>query len=254
LAEDNPVNQRVALHQLARLGYAADAVGNGREAVAAVAQVPYDLVLMDCQMPDMDGYQATSAIRGRENGGPRIPIIALTASALDGEMEKCLSAGMDAYLSKPVKMDELRTLLAQWLPDRPPCAPADVSSHRLLDPAVMDRLRETLGPEADDVIDTTVSMFFAHADQHLHAAHDAAARGDARRLGQLAHGIKGSALQLGAERMVQIAARLEQAAHNEALDEAPALVTRLTETFTETRKALRRLGLGLDLTSMQPRG
>jgi CheY-like chemotaxis protein len=115
VAEDNPVNQRVAVRMLERLGLGADVASDGHEAVQSYARQPYAAILMDCQMPELDGFEATAQIRAREGTGRRTPIVAMTASAMRGDRERCLEAGMDDYISKPITIESLSAVLERWL-------------------------------------------------------------------------------------------------------------------------------------------
>ena len=119
VAEDTRINQQVAIAILEKLGYQADAVANGREAVEALRRIPYDLVLMDCQMPEMNGYEAAACIRDPQSGvsNPKVPIVALTAHAMKGDREQCIAAGMDDYVVKPVHHTTLHATLRKWLPE-----------------------------------------------------------------------------------------------------------------------------------------
>jgi CheY-like chemotaxis protein len=115
VVEDQAVNRAVVVRLLEKLGCSVDSAENGREALAAVAKQEYDLVLMDCQMPEMDGFEATAQIRRKEDSGRRVPIVALTAAALAGDRERCLAAGMDDYLTKPVRREQLESLVRRML-------------------------------------------------------------------------------------------------------------------------------------------
>lgn len=115
IAEDNLINQKVIERMVQKLGYAVDLVANGREVIDALSRLSYGLIFMDCQMPEIDGFEACREIRKREVGGSRVPIVAITANAMKGDRERCLAAGMDDYVSKPFKQDDLRAVIDRWI-------------------------------------------------------------------------------------------------------------------------------------------
>jgi CheY-like chemotaxis protein len=129
LVEDNPINQRVALKLLQKLGLKADVASSGRKALDALDKQQYDLILMDCQMPEMDGYAATGEIRKREGDSRHTPICAITANALAGDRDKCLAAGMDDYVSKPISLPDLQAALERLLKEQAASQPESVASH-----------------------------------------------------------------------------------------------------------------------------
>jgi two-component system sensor histidine kinase/response regulator len=210
VAEDNAVNQRVAIGMLERLGCRADVVASGEEAVEAVSRTPYDLVLMDCQMPGMDGYQAASEIRRRESPGRRVPIIALTADAMGGDRERCLGAGMDDYVSKPVERRRLEEALRRWLPatpsdDIPPDAAAEPASNG---PIRLEQLRAIVGNDHSG-LRRYLELYVSTGETLLRQISVALSAGEAEDVRRLAHTIKGASGNVGADEVAALAARLE---------------------------------------------
>ncbi|HEX6160177.1 MAG TPA: response regulator [Thermoanaerobaculia bacterium] len=234
VAEDNPVNQKLAVRQLQKLGFHADTVGNGIEAVEAVQRVPYDLVLMDCQMPDMDGFDATREIRRVEKG--HTPIIALTANALEGDRERCLAAGMDDYLCKPVIEAELQAVLARWVDE----GGSSRSSEPVLDPQVLQNLRE-LGGGTDEVIQEIALLYTRDAPGRLAAIRDAIVRQDAEALASAAHAFKSSSGNIGATRMSELTATLEALGNAGSLAGADGLARELADEYARVERALQQI-------------
>lgn len=210
LAEDNPVNQQVATAMLLKRGHAVDVVGNGREAVEAVARHDYDVVLMDIQMPEMDGLQATRAIRAMPKAKD-LPIIALTAHALSGERERSLAQGMTGYLSKPFKGHDLFAVIE----GRPDHAPPIRTSERPAATAPVDlegfrnMLREA---GADGAVDSIVHTFIQQAPQRLATLAAAVAGGEGGDIMRTAHTFRGAAATIGARELAGLLERIEAAA------------------------------------------
>jgi two-component system sensor histidine kinase/response regulator len=215
VVEDYPVNQKVAVGMLAKLGYRADVAANGLEALEAVARFDYGAVLMDCQMPEMDGYTATTEIRAREGDRTHIPIIAMTAAAGEGEREKCLSAGMDDYVSKPVSLDDLDCALRRWL------SPGEEAT---FDPETVAALRSLGAEDEPDAFVELTTLFVPSGAGLLETLGGALARGDDEAVGQVAHTLKGGAANLGALRLADACGALEDACGTPEAAPAAALV------------------------------
>jgi PAS domain S-box-containing protein len=245
LAEDNPTNQQVALGILGHLGFKADTAANGREALQALRSIPYDIVFMDIQMPEMDGFEATRAIRSGKDGvlNPKVPIIAMTAHAMKGDRESCFAAGMDDYVSKPIVPRLLAEVLEKWLDKvlQPPSRDAAPKEIRLapVDPAVFDRpaLLDRLMNDAGLVKEIIVS-FLEDMPRQLQTLRGHIERRDAAAAGMQAHTMKGAAANMSSPALSTVAGRMEKAGRAGSLEEIADLLPELEGEFERLKAAM----------------
>lgn len=250
VAEDNVVNQKLAVRMLERLGYQPDVVSNGQEAVTAFERGSYAAIVMDCQMPTMDGYEATRQIRAQEQrpDHPRtrahIPIIALTANAMPGDRERCKAAGMDDYLTKPVKTDNLGLILQRWAPlPSPTDAPAPEPRREMTktDAHVFDAgaMLANIGGDAE-LFEQLIRLFLDRHGLLMKDIETAIGQADASALERAAHSLKGTAANLCAPDVVLLAGQLEANGRLGNLTEAPSLLAQLDRTVQELVSVLSR--------------
>ena len=249
LAEDNVVNQRVALKQLKKLGFSADSVTNGNEVLSALQRVPYDIIIMDCQMPEMDGYEVTRRIRQSGSDSyihlKSAPyIIALTANAMQGDRERCLAIGMNDYLTKPLHLHELETVLQRALlriqptPLSPGLVPKSEPELEALDRSVINGLKELREPGQPDPLRELIELFFKDADPRLRAMEEAATASDLPKVAAAAHTLKGSASNLGARRLASLCAALEKQGTANDGDKAVKTLDDVKSEFAKVRDLL----------------
>jgi PAS domain S-box-containing protein len=220
VVDDNVTNQKIAIHMLETLGHRTDVAADGVEAVDACGNVQYDLVLMDCRMPHMDGYEATRAIRDVEGSSRRTPIVAMTASAMFADHQRCLTAGMDDYLSKPVRLVDLADKVDRWIrTDDAPSGSQDgpAGNEPILDEAIIAELA-SLG---DDVMAELIPEFISDTEARLDTVRAAVRDGDVELLTGAAHALRGSAGNMGGARVATMCRRLEDAARSGQLDQTP---------------------------------
>ena len=265
LAEDNPVNVEVAKAMLESLGLEAHCARNGEEALDAVRGGGWDAVLMDCQMPVMDGFAATSAIRRHEREAGRartLPVIAITANALQGDREACLAAGMDDYLSKPFTQQQLAGVIGRWvaLPlgaerqhhdlsapapapaaARPPSPPSSPSRHDPVNLAALENIRALSRDGGDALVHKVVAAYVQDTPRHLAALRQSLAGSDAEGLRRIAHSLKSASANIGAARLAALCRDLEQLGRAGRVDGAAPLFADMEGEFLSVRESLHTL-------------
>ncbi len=256
LVEDNEINRRIASAMLKSLGYGQDSAIDGFAALEAIGRDSYDLILMDCQMPGMDGFEATRKIRAAESGTRHIPIVALTANTAAEDRARCLAVGMDDYLSKPIRPDALRVTLAKWLtavaevanagtgevavaPGTPTASGATATGisidEPILDPQSMADIR-SLDPDSPDALASLVDLLLAQAEMQVQAMASAIQGSDADALRSAAHSLKGASRNVGARWLGEVAAEMETRAKAGSAHEAE-LLSKLTAVLKQTSDA-----------------
>jgi two-component system, sensor histidine kinase and response regulator len=226
VAEDNEIDQLVVETMLAERGFEVDVAGDGADALAKLAEGDYAAVFMDCQMPNVDGYEATARIRAQEHAGRRLPVIAMTAHAMAGDRERCLEAGMDDCLTKPLRPEALDAVLERWLGLAP-----GTGAHELIDAARLRAFRD----DYPDIVDQLVDLFVQSTPPLMGELRSALERGDRDELRRTAHKLKGGCQNIGATLMATLCLSLET-----AVDDLECVLDELDGAFAPTEAAIRR--------------
>ena len=261
VAEDNETNQDVAAGMLKKIGCRVDLASDGREALRAAGKRDYDLIFMDCQMPVLDGYEATAAIRRDEQANTankHTPIIAVTANALEGDREKCIAAGMDDYISKPFRLQELSSLIQRWTEDhvhmkkdephpplkrRPPTSPVaeDNRGNGTIDSQVLNALRALQIDGEPDILEHVVTTYLAGSDPLIEQLSDAQSQSDVTTMRHIAHRLKSSSANVGAMRLSEFSRLLEIECTNNAGADAQLMVSAIASEFDAVKQALKKV-------------
>jgi CheY-like chemotaxis protein len=255
LAEDNMVNKKVALRLLERLGYKVDVAGNGLEVLEALQRQPYDVILMDVQMPEMDGLETTRQVRngrwvetGKDATFVYQPyIIAMTASAMQGDREGCLAAGMDDYISKPIHLDELARVLGEARPSRleeetspsaPVAPPAPEKGNPVIDEETFRKFHQMVGDEDAGMMISLIKDYLDESPQLLAELHQAEVQKDREKTRRIAHSLGSSSMLFGALRLADLCRSVELGTRNGNLQHVPELILQVESEFKEVQIAL----------------